>query len=60
MDIPAEKIVPLEFLGDQDAMVVMRSKDDELAFVFRWDMPEDGYIKSCVRLRELMIARKKP
>lgn len=49
-------IIDVGLLGDYDAMVVMRSKDRELGFVIRRDMPEEGFIRACQKLRELVFA----
>lgn len=53
--IDEEPVIPLAYLGDFDAMVVMRSKDKEMAFVMRRDMPEEAFAQVCARLRELVL-----
>lgn len=54
-DESASPTVPLEYLGDYDAMVLMRGRDKELCFVMKRDMSEERFIVCCRRLRELIL-----
>lgn len=51
-------LIDANLLGEYDAMVVMRSKTTELAFVLRKDMPQEAFIQCCERLRELVLEGK--
>jgi hypothetical protein len=56
----AEELPPLvdvKLLGEYDAMVIMRSKTEELAFVMRNDMPKEAFAECCQRLRELTMEK---
>lgn len=55
MDVKEMVLIDISHLGDYDAMLVMRSKTKELAFVMRDDMPEEAFIQSCVALRKLVF-----
>lgn len=55
VDLHTSPVIPLEYLGEYDAMVVMRSKDKELCFVLRRDMPDEGFAQTCAKLRKLVL-----
>ena len=50
-------LIDASILGGQDAMVVMRSKDKELCFVMRVDLPDEAFVRSCQALRLMVLGQ---
>lgn len=57
-EAPPAPLIDVERLGEYDAMVIMRSRTEELGFVLRKDMPEEAFARCCQRLRELTLGEK--
>ena len=55
MPEPGLPAIDVALLGNYDAMVVIRTKDAELAFLMKREMSEDDFRASCEALRRAVL-----